>query len=100
MPSNTRKMAISESGPGTSESGQSEGDNMLTVVIDRFEAMLDSVTSAFSDMFKRSVEKLIDGLEQKISRRLDIHSGEMFDINKHLDFMEKLIKDLNKKMKL
>ena len=69
-------------------------DDGATLTIDRFESMLSRVTAAMADSFNRCIEKLIVSLDQKLSQRLDVQSGEIFQLSKRLDSMDKRNSDL------
>ena len=67
---------------------------MAALTIDHFESMLSRVTAAMADSFNRCIKKLIVSLDQNLSQRLDVQSGEIFQLSKLLDSMDKRNSDL------
>jgi hypothetical protein len=75
----------------SSDSADTHNDS----ITDRFESMLLRVTKSLTDSFNSCVEKLIVSLEQKMTLRLDVHAGEVFEANKRVDELDKRCRDLH-----
>jgi len=58
-------------------------------------ALLSSITASFASAFSSCADRIVDAIDKKLSARMDSQAADVFELNRKVDRLEKMNKDLS-----